>query len=287
MNASTSAPHPSPLSASRGKGAEEIAPPSSTRGDGTGAAIRLGRGEIWGGKVVGAMALALVAGSVLFLGRGAWIIAKAQLAQVLLARAWEATQAAGTASGDPAAVKPWPWADTWPVARLRVPRLEVDTIVLAGGSGEAMAFGPTLIQDGTAGDSSAAGAGDSSAAGAGYSSAAGFAGDSMMAGFAGNVVLAGHRDTHFRFLRELAEGDEIELEIAGGGTRRYRVEGSEVVDYRDRRPLAPTTGPVLTLVTCYPFDSVAPGGPLRFVVRAAAPASVAPSPPPGPGGSGR
>lgn len=247
MNASTSAPHPSPLPASRGEGA--------------GAAIRLARGEIWGGKLVGTMAVALIAGSVLFLGKGAWIIAKAQLAQVLLARAWEATQAAGTASGEAAAVKPWPWADTWPVARLRVPRLEVDAIVLAGGSGEAMAFGPALIQDGTAGDSSAA-------------------------GFAGNVVLAGHRDTHFRFLRELAEGDEIELETAGGGTRRYRVEGSEVVNYRDRRPLAPTAGPALTLVTCYPFDSVAPGGPLRFVVRAAAPASAAPPPPPGPGGSG-
>ena len=123
----------------------------------------------------------------MFLGRGAWILVKAQIAQVLLAQAWEATKA----GGEP--VKPWPWADTWPVARLTVPRLGVEEIVLAGGNGEAMAFGP------------------------------GHLGTSAKPGSGGNVVLAGHRDTHFEFLRDLQPGDEILLEDADRRIRRYRV----------------------------------------------------------------
>jgi sortase A len=169
-----------------------------------------------------------------FLGKGVWILAKAQVAQVLLARAWHETR------GGDHEVKPWPWADTWPVARLTVPRLEIDEIILAGASGEAMAFGP------------------------------GHLGSSSAPGSAGNVVLAGHRDTHFRFLRDLEPGDEILLEAADGRVRRYRVEETAVVDHRDRRPLAAPAEPVLTLITCYPFDAIAPGGPQRYVVRAAA-----------------
>ncbi len=181
-----------------------------------------------------AAALVLFAAGAVFLGRGTWIFAKAQVAQVLLARAWSETRAG---SG---AVKPWPWADTWPVARLRVLRLGVDEIVLAGGHGQAMAFGPGHLSRTAA------------------------------PGQEGNVVLAGHRDTHFRFLRDLRPGDEILLEAAYGAPRRYRVTETAVVDFRDRRPLRAFPEPTLTLITCYPFGAVVPGGPLRYVVRAAA-----------------
>jgi sortase A len=180
------------------------------------------------------LALCLGAAGCGFAGKGAWIFVKAKVAQVLLARAWSATRAAGGAT----AVKPWPWADTWPVARLTVPRLGVETIVLAGGHGQAMAFGPGHVA-GTAAP-----------------------------GSGGNVALAGHRDTHFRFLRELEVGDEIVLEVGTGEARRYRVEEAVVVDHHDPRPLAPSAEPTLTLVTCYPFDVIVPGGPLRYVVRA-------------------
>lgn len=55
--------------------------------------------------------------------QGLWIPAKAVLAQVLLQYAWTQTVDAGGPNGtDPAAIhRPWPWADTWPVARLRAP----------------------------------------------------------------------------------------------------------------------------------------------------------------------
>ncbi len=180
------------------------------------------------------VALCLGAAGCGFAGRGAWIFVKAKVAQVLLARAWNATRAAGGAE----AVKPWPWADTWPVARLTVPRLGVEAIVLAGGHGQAMAFGPAHVAVTAA------------------------------PGNDGNVVLAGHRDTHFRFLRELEVGDEIVLEAGVGEARRYRVEEAVVVDQRDGRALDPTAEPALTLITCYPFETVVPGGPLRYVVRA-------------------
>lgn len=177
-------------------------------------------------------ALAVLTAGAAFLGQGAWIFAKAQVAQVLLVRAWEATLAGERG------VKPWPWADTWPVARLTVPRLGVEEIVLAGGNGEAMAFGP------------------------------GHLGTSAAPGSAGNVALAGHRDTHFRFLRDLQPGDEIVLEAADRRSSRYQVIATAVVDFRDRRPLAASLEPTLTLITCYPFDGLVPGGPQRYVVRA-------------------
>jgi sortase A len=78
--------------------------------------------------LVGAVALLAVIG-LWELGHGVWIHAKAQLAQILLQRAWERTL-----RGE-AAAKPWPWADTWPVARLRVPAHGVDLFVLSGVSG--------------------------------------------------------------------------------------------------------------------------------------------------------
>jgi sortase A len=186
-----------------------------------------------------AAALVLFAASAVFLGKGAWIFAKAQVAQVLLARAWDETRAGSRA------VKPWPWADTWPVARLTVPRLGVEEIVLAGGNGQAMAFGPGHLSR------------------------------SATPGSAGNVVLTGHRDTHFRFLRDLRPGDEILLEAAQGPVRRYRVTGTAVVDFHDRRPLAASREPSLTLITCYPFDAIVPGGSLRYVVRAVASPQIA------------
>lgn len=180
-----------------------------------------------------AAAALVLAGAALF-GHGAWIYAKAGLAQILLHRAWARTLAGASE------VKPWPWADTWPVARLMIPKARADFVVLAGASGRTLAFGPGHL-DGTA-----------------------------MPGAPGNCVLSAHRDTQFAVLRDLARGDEIVLETPDGRRRIYRVEEIAVVDRSSTRPLERTVEPVLTLVTCYPFDAITAGGPLRFVVRASA-----------------
>ena len=163
-------------------------------------------------------------------GRGAWIYAKAELAQVLLRQAWAETRAGGER------VRPWPWADAWPVARIILP--ESDHIVLAGASGRNLAFAPGHL-DGTA-----------------------------EPGGLGTCVIAGHRDTHFAELEDLIVGDTIALEDASGTVATYRVVASAVVDESRTEVLAETFEPILVLITCWPFDAISPGGPLRYVVWA-------------------
>ena len=176
----------------------------------------------------------LLAAGVSQVGQALWIKAKAHLAQHLIARAWSESVAAG---GVP--VKPWSWADTWPVARLLVPSQEVDLYVLAGAGGHALAFGP------------------------GHEPASAAPGDD------GLSVIGGHRDTHFAFLRDLRPGTLISLQLPGGGERAYRVEGAHIVDAdKEHLPLGPNQPSQLLLVTCYPFDAVVAGGPLRYVISA-------------------
>ena len=83
------------------------------------------------------------------------------------------------------------------------------------------------------------------------------------------MIIAGHRDTHFRALRNLRSGSPLQLQGRDGQWRRYQVRATRVVDSRvamiDTRNLADGT---LLLVTCYPFDSIDAGGPLRYVVEA-------------------
>jgi sortase A len=91
-----------------------------------------------GGRAFGRVLFVLVAlVGLTMAAQAAWNPAKAQLAQVLLDRAFEQSLASGEK------VRPWSWADTAPVARISVPRLGVSQVVLSGASGEAMAFGPT------------------------------------------------------------------------------------------------------------------------------------------------
>ena len=173
------------------------------------------------------------AGFGLFGGAG-YIHAKAWLAGGLLERAWgQRLNGAG-----PADTRPWPWADTAPLARLQVPRLEIDRIVLAGASGRTLAFGPAHL-DGTA-----------------------------KPGDRGNSVITGHRDTHFQFLQDVEIGETLVVETIRGRKHLYKIVGIDVVDSRRGSLLLDTNRPMLSLVTCYPFDAEDPGGPMRYVVTA-------------------
>lgn len=177
--------------------------------------------------------------SMLFVGlvavslwQAAYLQARAWLSRHLLRAAWDRSLGQGEGS------KPWPWADTWPLARLHVPRLHANVLVLAGASGRTLAFGSGHVA-GTA-----------------------------LPGKAGNCVLSGHRDTHFAFLRELRPGDVLTLQAASGALVEYRVATAEVVHRKDVRVLLDVGDTRLTLITCYPFDSPLPGGVLRYVVVA-------------------
>src|SRR5690606_37349369 len=85
---------------------------------------------------------------------------------------------------------------------------------------------------------------------------------------AGMSVIGGHRDTHFRFLKNIEVGDRLTLQLANSNFLHYRIDRTEVVDI-NRQPLfiAPDTRS-LVLVTCYPFDALNPNGPLRLLVWA-------------------
>jgi len=161
-----------------------------------------------------------------------YIPVKAEVAQVLLTRAFNAS----VESGSP--VKPWSWADTAPIARITVPRLGKSEVVLSGGSGEAMAFGPTALVDDPA---------------------------------RALTILAAHRDTHFEFVQDLVPGDLVEMERLDGSHTTYRITHLETVRWdefahpHDGRSIG--DGGLLALTTCYPFGSSTPG-PLRRVAWA-------------------
>jgi sortase A len=181
------------------------------------------------------VALTLLAGGSLT-ARAVYLHAKAELAGILIRRAWETTARMG------AVQRPWPWADTYPEARLRIPRLGYDEIVLAGATPRTLAFGPARLQSGAA------------------------------LGEPGNLEIAGHRTSWFEPLQGVALGDAINVEWFDARQRRlrqrtYRINAIRVVDPSDVQMLAATSDDVLTLVTCYPFGR-SRRSPQRFMVRA-------------------
>ncbi len=175
--------------------------------------------------------LLLIAGGVQT-AESMYIPAKAWLAQKLIHRAWLAS------GSDLTSNKPWPWADMTPVARLVVPDHAQDLIVLSGASGEALAFGPGHVagSDAPGGD--------------------------------GHVVIGGHRDTHFRFLKRAARGQVLQLQGTNGEVHRYRIESIDIADITRQPLVLAEKESLLTLITCYPFDSLSANGNKRFVVTA-------------------
>jgi sortase A len=165
-------------------------------------------------------------------GQGAYIPAKAWFAQELMHRAWNKTEDSEQAQ------PPWPWADTHPVARLSAKGGDIELIVLEGGSGRTLAFGPGHLSI------------------------------SVLPGERGNSIIAGHRDTHFLFLQHMKRGETIQVELPDGRRHLYQVTEIDVVDSRRGSLVLDTDTPTMSLVTCYPFNALDAGGPMRFVVSA-------------------
>jgi sortase A len=187
-------------------------------------------------KAIRSIALLLLVCGACLTARAAYLHAKAELASILIRHAWK--QSLQTGKPQP----PWRWADTHPVARLRIPRLGYDEIVLEGATPRTLAFGPAHLLSG-----------------------AGF-------GQPGNLVLAGHRTSWFRSLEDVKTGDAIDVEWFDADRhdyrRRYVVSTIDIVKPQDTAMLGDANDDVLTLVTCYPFGP-SPTSPLRYVVRAA------------------
>jgi sortase A len=176
----------------------------------------------------------LLALAAMFLARGLYIPAKAMLAQQLLSNAWKETQA------NEQPVKPWPWADTYPIARLCVPAHAVDQIVLAGDQGNSLAFGPGLHPDSDLDQAS------------------------------GMIVISAHRDTHFHFLKDIQKGEILALQTRDHQTTHYRVQAIEIVNGEHTKLQNPANSKWLVLVTCYPFNTIRANPSQRYVVLAEA-----------------
>lgn len=171
---------------------------------------------------------------------GLYIKVKAQVAQILLERAWQQTNVReeNNLNSQIKQYKPWPWADTYPVAKLSVANHNIEQIVLAGATGRTLAFAPGL----------------------------------MMASYdfqeAGATAIAGHRDTHFSFLQNVVIGDIIEIETSAGQRLNYRISETVITDVTESHLRLEDRRSLLVLITCYPFNTLAPTGDLRYVVTA-------------------
>lgn len=180
------------------------------------------------------------------LATAGWIQGKSIVAQQLLNSSWNKTLVNHGKAGsqkviatDQKAVthKPWPWADTWPVAKLIVPQHNIEQIILAGDSGSSLAFGPGYSLAGAAPNTT------------------------------GTTMISAHRDTHFKFLKDVQINDTIYLQTADK-TTRYQVYDLQVVDSKTYTIQPDTDDQTLVLVTCYPFNAITSGGSSRYLVFA-------------------
>jgi sortase A len=182
--------------------------------------------------------LSLLLGIYQFSG-GIYIFAKAELAQYLIAHAWHKNLESGQQH------RPWPWADTHPVAELIIK--DKSWYVLAGASGRNLAFAPTHVSA------------------------------TPEPGQIGNSVIVGHRDTQFNSLKRLQKGDIIEVKTKHKRQQfkvtMLRIAVDSQLEYLQSNLNNNTFNSdqsSLTLITCYPFDSLVPNPTHRYIVRAIA-----------------
>ncbi len=144
------------------------------------------------------------------------------------------------AAVQPTSIRRFALGDT--MAKLEIPRLGTELYVVEGDGARELRRGP------------------------------GHLAGSAMPGQSGNCIIAGHRDTHFRVLKDIREGDDIILQTQTG-EYLYRVKRTQIVTPENTSVLQPTKGPELNLITCYPFYYVG-SAPKRFVVEAQLAGSV-------------
>lgn len=180
--------------------------------------------------VLAGISLVAIAGLML-VGKGFYMKTKAEVSQVLLKRSFEA-QLHGETN-----VKPWPWADFSTEAEITALRIGKTAIVLSGASGEALAFGPARLANTPA------------------------------PGELGTSVVAAHRDTHFRWLKDVRPGDLLVITRKDGTNLTFRAGPGRIARWDESGINADAPGRNLALATCWPFDATEQG-PLRYIVQA-------------------
>lgn len=185
-----------------------------------------------------ALALALLAAGIALTGYSGSAYARGWLAQERARSAWDARVARlaveqGRRAGERVDVTDP--ATGSPVARLVIPAIGLDDIVLEGVDDRTLNGGP------------------------GHLPGSAFPGDS------GNAILSAHRDRHFRKLGDLKVGDRI-VTYSGQDSVEWRISGRKVVS-KWAPVLRSSTSPLLTLTTCWPIGYLG-GAPDRLILHA-------------------
>jgi len=120
------------------------------------------------------------------------------------------------------------------LTRVSIPKIDLDVIVVEGTNHKDLRLGPGHLRGTPA------------------------------PGEAGNSVISAHRDTFFRHIYELKDGDDIQVR-RDGHTYTFRVTGKRIVMPDDLSVLKKTADARLTLITCYPIYYIGPA-PKRLVV---------------------
>ena len=160
----------------------------------------------------------LVTGSLLCL-HASWLPIKGWLSEQLISYSWHQTVDLQQKT------KPWPWADTYPIAELSFERLNKHVVVLNGGDPTTLAF------------------------------SAGAIAPFNQARSAHTFVVAGHRDSHFSFLDGVVMNDIISLADKHGQSQLYQVEAIDIVDASTGELPILADDSQLILITCYPFTN--------------------------------
>lgn len=147
------------------------------------------------------------------------------IAQDEARREWERIEARSTVERQIASARRGPLAIApgKPVARIVIPKVGLDEIVLEGVDDDALNGGPGHLPG------------------------------TPLPGDTGNSVISAHRDRHFRPLGKVEVGDTVVTESITGATVHWLVVRRQIVD-KDAPVLFPSRDERLTLTTCWPIQ---------------------------------
>ena len=176
------------------------------------------------------LALLLLAGGGYFSFQAIKIEVKAKVAQVLLDYTWNKSLKENKS------YKPWPSFDGSPILKLEIPRYNISQIVLEGTSGQALAFGPAFHKE------------------------------TYLPSKNKITAISSHRDSHGEYIKNLELGDILKLQDLDNNWHTYKIEEFLIVNVKEAVTINKRNR--LLLITCYPFDALLSGTPLRYIVSA-------------------
>ena len=180
-----------------------------------------------------------IAGSLLCI-QASWLPVKAWLSQELISYSWQQSvnSRSSLSNNLNVSIKPWPWADTFPIAELSFKRLQKNIVILNGGDPTTLAFSAGAIAPFNQTNS------------------------------AKPFVVAGHRDSHFAFLEDILMKDVISMTDQYGQSQLYQVEAIDIVDAATGQFPVLANDSSLILITCYPFNGIDQDANERYVITA-------------------